>query len=281
MLERIFRNRNAARGMTLVEMLVVMAIFGIVMLAVMSLFIPAVRSTAVQTQVTDVQSNLRLALNRLSMDLLTAGFLIGDDDPIIFESGTTNDAEEFTIRTRAVGSGFARITEGTECGTISPTSTQLPLSRAEMVDNFPNGSKVRVFESITAAELEGVVYSVTATGACTLTITPSVGVTIPEEAVVVRIKDDTQPALQTIRYQLIDEDGDGNKDTLTRTVNGATQLLARNVSDVDFAYEYSGSGRVNKINITLTGQTEAIGSDAVGSQKTRTLQTSVTLRNVF
>lgn len=274
MLERFIRNRNAARGMTLVEMLVVMAIFGIVMLAVMSLFIPAVRSTAVQTQVTDVQSNLRLALNRLSMDLLTAGFLIGDDDPIIFESGTIDDPVDFTIQTRAVGSGFARVD--------SATSTVLTLSQPAMVDNFPDGSKVRIFESVTATEVEGVVYTITqGPGSDELTISPAAGATIPEEAVVVRIKDAAQPALQTIRYQLSDQDGDGNNDTLIRTVNGATQLLARNVSNVNFAYEYSGSGRVNKIDVALTGRTEAVGNDAIGAQKTRTLQTSVTLRNVF
>lgn len=274
MSKRIFENRNAACGMTLVEMLMVMAIFGIIMLAVMSLFIPAVRSTAVQTQVTDVQSNLRLALNRMSMDLLSAGFLIGDNDPIIFESGTTDDPVDFTIRTRAVGNGFARVE--------SATATVLTLSQPAMVDNFPNGSQVRIFESVTATEVEGVVYTVTqGPGSDQLTISPAAGVTIPEEAVVVRIKDNTQPSLQAIRYQLSDEDGDGVNDTLTRTVNGATQFLARNVSNVNFGYEYSGTGRVNKIDVTLTGQTEAVGSDAVGSQKTRVLQTSVNLRNVF
>jgi len=279
----LLKPRHASRGMTLVEMLLVMAIFAIVMLAVMSLFIPAVKSTAVQTQVTDVQSNLRLAMNRITQDLLTAGFLIGDDDPIIFESGTDKDQEDFTIQTRAVGSGFARIREETDCGTTIPvSSTVLPLSMGAMVDNFPVGSKVRLFESVTAVELEGAVYTVASKDSCKLTLDGvGVGVPIPEEAVVIRIKDDTQPAMQTIRYRENDSDGDGNTDSLVRIVNGDTQILARNVSDVNFLYEDSASGRIHKVDVVVTGQTEAVGTDAVSSAKTRVLQTSVTLRNVF
>ncbi len=268
------KHRHASCGFTLVEMLLVMAIFGIVMLAVMSLFIPAVKSTAVQTQVTDVQSNLRLAMNRVTQDLLTAGFLIGDDDPIIFESGTVDDPKDFTIQTRAVGSGFARV--------VGSSSTELTLSQADMVQNFPNGSKVRLFESVTATELEGVIYTATQGPAANqLTINPAAGVPIPEEAVVIRIKDDTQPAMQTIRYRLSDSDGDGTIDSLLRIVNGDAQFLARNVSDVDFEYKHAGTGRVHKINVLLTGQTQAVGTDAVSTAKTRELQTSVTLRNVF
>lgn len=277
MFRRLFNSRHATRGMTLVEMLVVMAIFGIVMLAVMSLFIPAVRSTAVQTQVTDVQSNLRLAMDRMTRDLLTAGFLVGNDDPVIFE-GTVPTApdfvnKDFTIQTRSVGSGFARVVGG--------TSSVLTLSQPAMSQNFPVGSKVRLFESVTAVELEDKVYTIDAQGGSSLTINPSAGVIIPDETVMVRIKDNSQPSLQTIRYRLIDEDGDGNDDTLVRIVNGNTQFLARNVRNATFGYEFSGSGRVNKINVRLEGRTEAVGNDAIGGQKSRQLQTSVNLRNVF
>jgi hypothetical protein len=152
-----------------------------------------------------------------------------------------------------------------------------------MVDNFPLHSKVRLFESVTATELEGVVYEVTAKGADTLTINPSAGVTIPDETVVIRIRDNAQPAMQTIRYRLIDEDGDGTSDTLARIVNGETQLLARNLTGVTFAYDYSPTGRVKEVSVALEGRTEAVGAanEAVGKEQVRALQTTVTLRNAF
>lgn len=272
MLRNFLEKKHASRGLTLVEMLLVMAIFGIVMLAVMSLFIPAVKSTAVQTQVTDVQSNLRLALNRMSQDLLTAGFLIGTEDAIIFESGTDRDAGDFTIQTRAVGNGFARI--------LSATSSVLTLSQPDMVNNFPVGSKVRLFDSISSEELEGVVYTINAQGGDTLGITPSAGTDIPTESVVIKIKNDAQPALQTIRYRLQDTDGDGNEDALVRIVNGDTQFLARNVNTVNFDYN-PATGSINQINVRISGETAAVGTDAISSAKQRELQTTVTLRNVY
>ena len=262
--------QRASRGMTLVELLMVMAIFSVVMMAVISLFIPAVKSTAVQTQVTDVQSNLRLAMTRMTQDLLTAGFLTGTAAPIIFE-GTVPTApdyinQDFTIQTRAVGGGFARV--------VSASSSVLTLSQSAMVDNFPQDCFIRLYEPVSATELEGVVYQVTAKGANTLTISPAAGVTIPDETVVVRIRDNSQPAMQTIRYRLIDN-------SLVRVVNDSTQLLARNVGNINFRYEYSPSGRVSKVNVTLEGETKALGTDAISSQKTRELQSSVALRNTF
>lgn len=277
MLTMILTGRQTSRGMTLVELLMVMAIFSVVMMAVISLFIPAVKSTAVQTQVTDVQSNLRLALNRMTQDLLTAGFLTGTSAPVFFEGDVNpDDPDDFTIRTRSVGSGFARVV-GSSTGV---GSTVLTLSQAAMVGNFPPNCKVRLFEPISAKEVVAdSVYEVTTTGTNTLTI--DADVTVPDEAVVIRIKDGAQPAMQTIRYQMLDGDGDGTPDSLVRVVNGETQYLARNLSRVNFAYEYSTSGRVNKVNVTLEGETEALGNDVVTGQKTRELQTSVTLRNTF
>ena len=95
------------------------------------------------------------------------------------------------------------------------------------------------------------------------------------ETVVVKIKDSTQPALQTIRYELIG-------DALARTVNGVTQLLARNVSDVNFTYEYTDAGNVERVVIVLEGQTADMQSvDAIAGQKTRVLSSSVALRNAL
>lgn len=276
MLSKFMENRHPERGLTLVEVLMVSAILGIVMLAVMSLFIPAVKSTAIQSQVTDVQGNLRLGMNRMTQDLLTAGFLTGTTAPIVFETGIMDDPVDFTIQTVAVSSGFGRVTSAS-----SPTVT---FSQPSMVNSFPNGSIVRLFEPVSATELvPGDVYTVSNADstAGTIDISGFPGGGVPRETVVIRIKDAAQPVLQTIRYQLQDTDADGAPDALVRIVNGATQFLARNVADITFGYEHSGSGRVSMVEVSLQGQTGDFGDDAVSEQKTRELKTSVSLRNTF
>jgi len=264
--------QNASRGMTLVEMLLVMAIFSVVMMAVISLFIPAVRSTAVQTQVTDVQSNLRLGVQQMTRDLLTAGFLVGAAEPIFFESGTDRDPVDFTIRTVAAGSGFGRVASNT-------TSNPVTLTQPTMVENFPDGSSVRLFEPITATELDsGTIYTISnpdsTAGTFVISDIPSGG--ISEETVVVRVKAGSPNAIHTIRYRYNAAD-----ETLERVIDGSTtQILARNLGAVNFAYA-PATGRVSRVDVTFTGQTDAVGPDVLGSAKSRQLQTSVMLRNVF
>jgi prepilin-type N-terminal cleavage/methylation domain-containing protein len=292
-MRRYFKmKRHGSRGMSLVELLVVLAILSVVMMAVMSLYIPAHQSTVAQTQVSDVQSNLRLALKTMTRDLLTAGFLM-PYDPIAFPDATPNftddnlddpgtkNSADFIIRTRAVGSDFARIKSVTTSG----SSTTFTVMDPEMVANFPSGSRVRVFEPISATEFKEATgtpvsraYPVTATGYNTITLTTGVllpsDLTVLPESVIIRIKDQNQPVLQTIRYRLLNG-------TLRREVNDAVQVLARNVDTSDtslggtsfFDYNFTPEDRVNRVDIKLTGLTAAGG-------KSRAIETTVKLRNI-
>ena len=296
--------KSACSGMTLIEVIMVMAILSVVMLAVMSLYIPAQRSTVVQTQVTDIQQNLQLAVNRLSHDLLTAGFLV-TGQPILFESGTVDDPVDFTIRTRLVGGGFGRV-DSVAAGTAG-AEVRLNLTNADMAEAFPLNSFVRLTEPVTskecnpgAAEADRV-YEVVqvsvddnGTGGDPSDDFAVIDLDDPKsalnaghvspEVVMIRVANATSPAVQTIRYQFADSDGDGVRDALVRLINGNRQFLARNVSNISFVYTYNGAPtpRVQQVDITLSGQTrELVAGDAIASAKTRSLRTSVTLRNVF
>jgi prepilin-type N-terminal cleavage/methylation domain-containing protein len=305
------KSLNSSRGMTLVEVIMVMAILSVVMMAVMSLYIPIVQSTAAQTQVSDVQSNLRLALNTMTRDLLTAGFL-ASRNPIVFPDavpdftsetltsiGTTTNTTDFIIRTRAVGDGFARmISDPPSLPAPSYAGSVFTVSVADsgMDSNFPHGSKVRIFGSMNGDELiasiNGSVSStnrvVTVSNADTTNSTidfnvSAAALTTAEkdelavslvEAVLVRVRDDSQPSLQTIRYRL-------NNGALERIINGSTQILARNVSAVAFNYNWTPQNRVNRVDIKLTGKTKALKNDAISGEKVREVETSVRLRNIF
>ena len=282
MVKRFVKYGRSRRGMTLVELLLVMAILSIVMLAVMSLYIPAHQSTVAQTQVSDVQDNLRLALKVMTRDLLLAGFLV-PVDPII-----NNDATGFTIQTRIVGNDFARVSSAANLtGKIRVT-----VSDPDMVDNFQVGRRVRLFEPINANEvteepvLPGVTdedraYPVDAVGANTIDIdttnNPSLDAAdILSETVMIVVGDENQPPLQTIRYQL-------NNDSVERIVNGNRQILARNVDMATSLFDYwpTGGDPVKRIDINLTGKTVALKDDAISGEKIRSVETSVKLRNVY
>ena len=262
--------------MTLVEVLVVAAILGVVVMAVMSLFIPTVQNTAVQTEVSDVQSNLRLAIDRMTDDLLTAGFLIGNDLPIIFEGSATPtnadnpDNDDFTIQTALVSGGFGRISS-------IPTNRELVLEDGEMLEQFGDGAEIQLFNPI-ASTIVGS-YTITEVDSDTNTLTVDSDVdssasSLTDDLVVVRVKDKTIP-IQKIRYRL--ENG-----ALTRTINDVDrQFLARGIDAVNFDYDFAANRRVRRVEITLTGRTEERIANGAPTQKTRELRTSVTLRNIF
>ena len=277
------------RGMSLVELMMVMAILSVVMMAVMSLYIPVLQSTAAQTQVSDVQSNLRLATNRMTKDLLIAGFLV-PINPVVFpdydSAGLTgpgtpaSGVEDFTIRTRAVGNAFARVSGSADAS----GDIRITVSSADMVDLFPVGSTVRLFEPVTANEVKAGtgsdsdrVYTVTATGTGTIDIDPGTMITtadVPAETVVLKVRDNSQPPIQTIRYRL-------NNGALERIVNNNIQFLARNMDSVNFTFDLTDEDRVRRVDIVLTGITRALKNDAISGAKSRQVETSVSLRNIY
>jgi prepilin-type N-terminal cleavage/methylation domain-containing protein len=277
-MKRTFSRMKSTQGMTLVEVLVVAAILGVVVMAVMSFFIPSVQNTAIQTEVSDVQSNLRLAIDRMTDDLLTAGFLIGDNLPIIFQGSATPtnannpDNDDFTIRTALVSGGFGR--------TASASGDTLVLEDEEMMDLFAVGTYLRLFNPINSSEIETGPFEITSVDSADreLTISPALANPIDsataEDLVVVRVRDATTPLIQSIRYRL--ENG-----ALTRTVNGDRQFLARGIDAVNFDYDFAANRRVRRVEITLTGRTEERIVSGTPTQKTRELRTSVTLRNIF
>lgn len=284
MMIRFAKYGRNSRGITLVELLLVMAILSVVTLALMSLYIPTQQSAIAQTQVSDVQDNLRLALKVMTRDILHAGFLV-PNDPITATSDTA-----FTIRSRIVGNDFARISSAANLtGKI-----RITVSKSDMVDNFQVGSRVRIFEPINANEVTeqpvvaGVtdqdrVYPVDAVGTNTIDIdtTNNPSLDAPDilaGTVMLAVRDQSQPPLQTIRYVL-------NNDSLERWVNGTFQVLARNVdmntANSFFDYDLTSEGRVAIVDIKLTGKTRAIKDDAISGEKTRSVSTAVKLRNVF
>lgn len=280
------QRRQDSRGFTLVETLVVMAIFAIVVMAVFSLVIPTQQSTVAQSRVADLQQGLRLAVNVMTQDLLKAGFLVLDD-PITFEGNPTgtpsSDPDDFTIRTRIVGNDFGRVAANAAAGAdlILGDGNTAVLSDSDkaMDQNFPNGSRVRLFDPLTTNEVvPNGVYTVTNANLNDGIIRTDYPNAVGAETVIVKLANATAPAMQTIRYRL-------NSGALERIVNGTTQILARDIAGVSFSYEWTSASspprKVRRVDILLRGQTLALQNDAISGAKERDVRTSVTLRNVF
>ncbi len=282
----LFNKSHRSRGMSLVELIVVMAILSVVMLAVMSLYIPAHQSTVAQTQVSDVQANLRLALRTMTRDLLHAGFLV-NGEPI-----SSPTASSFTINTRIVGNDFARIQSAVD-GT---GEIRLTVTNPDMKLNFTDGSFVRLFQPVNSSEVkeDPVVGSVsdadraypvdvTATTIdIDITANPSfVAADILPDTVLLEVSGPSASPLQTIQYLIVD-------DSLQRITGGNVQTLARNI-DTDPANSFfffppaavNSLGYPLRVDIKLTGKTKALKNDAISGQKLRSVSTSVKLRNVF
>jgi len=298
---KIFNSSNRARGFTLVEMIVVMAIMSVIMMAVVSFFIPIQRSALIQTDLGDVQNNLRLALDRVTQDFRVAGFLTAG--PAISGytlSGATpnivsDPTDTLVINTRTIAGRYGRI----ETPPADTGAFQFVLHDEKQVDSFQVNDFVAVVQPVEGGVVNSKIYKVSTKDRATRTVTllNTDGSAIPDAphadnerdnlsdtitGNILLVAPDAIPANlnRTITYSHEDTDGDGTKDTLTRTIGGNKQFLASKVSTVQFIVTEDADGDPHKVTILIEGQTINVGNDSVSSQKTKRMRTVVSLRNV-
>jgi prepilin-type N-terminal cleavage/methylation domain-containing protein len=291
-------------GFTLVEMIVVMAIMSVVVMAVMSLFIPAQRATVVQTQLADVQSNLRLSIERITKDIRNAGFLVPSNTAITGYNAATLDSSSLVITSRSAVSGrFGSLTDYAG----GSGADEYTLLYEDQVRFFRPGDFVAFLHPLSGNVLGGAYFKVSATDIPNKTVTiktsggsdlsatqkEAVNATFNEPNNLLLLAPDPSvlPAsytqtdlnnnmIRTITYAL--ENG-----TLTRVVSpplepggNTKQYLARNISDLRFLVEEDADGDVFKVTIEVEGETGQVSSDAVGSAKSKRYRTVVSLRNI-
>lgn len=270
------------RGMTLVELLLVMAIFGVVVSAVYSLLIPVQQSTVAQTRVVDVQDNMRLVLDRMSKDLRMAGLLINGQPLRGDAANTAPGATSFTIRTRSVQGVCARVSE------IATSPGNYRISPAEMSAEFVSGGSVRIYDALNPNNNASGTVTINQSGtpADYSDDTLSFSFAPPDVDnpvfILVKLGSATDPDEQTITYR-----HNAAERALRRILNEGvagkeqSQILATGISAVNFTYEFGDYGYYRQVNIMLEGKTQALKDDALSGEKTRRLNTSVTLRNAI
>lgn len=141
--------RKNQAGFTLVELLIVAALLGIVMTAVLGLVQVSQRQAYTTEEVVDVQQNLRVALEWMSRDLRMAGLVVGadeiiQDDPASLLCNDMNgdgdcldggESEELVFQTCSAPGLVGRIGGPADIETTASSGTNqpIPLATVEMV----------------------------------------------------------------------------------------------------------------------------------------------------
>jgi prepilin-type N-terminal cleavage/methylation domain-containing protein len=299
---KTINRRNGSSGFTLVELIIVMLILSVVMVAAMSLFIPAKRASVVQTGLADVQGNLRLALETIAQDFRVAGFLRTGDaisgyslsvgDPTV-----SDPIDTLVINTRTVSGRYGRI----ETPPADAGAFQFVLYDELQVDSFHVNDFVAIVQPVTGEVLNSKIYKVSATDrtARTVTLKNTDNSAVPDNTDRLNLRGTITGNVllvapigasapsdinRTITYSWVDADDNlAGKDTLVRIIDGKTQFLARNVSFLQFIVKEDADGDPHKVTIEIEGKTDdqtGAVNDPVGSQKSKRLRTVVSLRNV-
>lgn len=308
------RMRTNSRGFSLVELLVVMTIFGVMSTVILNLYVNVVRSTTSSEEVVEVQQGLRIALDQVARDIQMAGFLIPTAAPI-----TDAGASQITMMTASAFNSFARIdapggaNTATKFAAGDPDGVTINVANAAMARLFTEDSSfVRIVNPLSGDQIGAFLVVGVNTPAPPLIsslrleplATPLVDLNFVPGDMIVQVpspaNDATYPNVVT--YQLEDDPAslDPNMMVLCRiwrtglpalTIanrNTNERIIATNVSGLSFEYLMddgtvetavvaSRRDEIVGVRILLTGLTE--DAKTRGS-KIRELQTTVKIRNI-
>lgn len=295
------------RGFSLVELLVVVAIFGVVSMVVLDLYLNVQRSTISSEEVVEVQQGMRLGLEQMARDIQMAGFLVPTERPI-----TDARNNRITMETASAFGAFARINSAVTMAT-SDTDKSFTVDNEAMADLFRKDDSVRI-----VTPLDGCQPTSTATdcardgsaplftiktepGATSLTLERTSGsaiIVVPAGSMIVRVPSPTDdPTYPNVVTYMLEDDLDSSDPAimlLTRTwaagLSTAARTIATGITGLRFEYlmedgttNAAGTAltatqleKIVAVRIFLTGRTE---SARAGENKTREIKTTVKIRN--
>jgi prepilin-type N-terminal cleavage/methylation domain-containing protein len=260
-------------GFTLVELLVVVAILGIVTMAIHSLYLSTQRSANTTEEVSDVQQNILVGLDLMPRDIRNYGFLLPVEQQAVSGApyllcrdlnadGDCTDAGELfslILQTAAPLGKVARVSTGFTSAEVVTTDHVINVTAADMVDLFDSGAAsgdfVRIFRPGNSDPVQNLIYRVVGKnrGGPTLTLRgfsakteflagdlivgiPVSGGPYPAGSFPALIDG---PSVSSITYTLeADTDStDQNMRQLSRQINsGVAQKLANKINDIEISY---------------------------------------------
>jgi prepilin-type N-terminal cleavage/methylation domain-containing protein len=224
----IRQETKADRGVTLIELMIVLVIAGILVAGIYTLFATQQRSYFVQDRVAGIQQDARAVLNIMARDIRMAGFVSGAGSTSGFSDGTTTFAiSGFNYALNPINSAAAPDALTVVLGVDELGVVQSTAGTLVTLDNNVDPSNTFI-----AFDLQpGMLYQSVPDGTNLISVTnfPSGDTTVGGKAY----------GVQAITYQV-------QNGTLQRAVNAGTpQPMAGDgettvVEDLQFAYQVDG-----------------------------------------
>ena len=289
-------------GFSLIELLMVVAMLGIVMAAMYSLYISHQRTAYTSDETAEVQQNLLIAMNSISKDIRTAGFLL--------PSGNTPISLGTTSSTIYISSGcpsdiITRITPSPspQIGAVSPNT--FTVDNDGSASAFSNGDYVRIIHPVDKTEPGGTdrIYQVSGNTVNSITLNTVAPFSEPVYVhfntgdVICKVSSAATPAPPiTIEYSL----GNGGacpagQMCLLKTDETGTNVIAQNIANNGLQFQYlldkyplpnetntpagTDLSAIRAVRVTITGQTAATVALSGNVPKQRQMETLVQIRN--
>ena len=233
------RARNK-RGFTLVELLVVMAIMGIVASAIFALYLNSQRTALEQEQIVDVQQSIRFALDQIERDIRMAGFLVpsnvpGVDGPIISAPNLPTAANPLTLQTASSGAQVLRVATRFLSPSSATTAQAVTVDSTDMAVLFKMNDYARIIRPDRCTQpLDAILQFTADPVGATISLKGFNSETQYEVGDMIVLASATAPYPNTISYSL-------ESNEIRRSVNGgAKQTLATGISQLEFRYLLDG-----------------------------------------
>lgn len=312
----ICKESTTQRGFSLVEVLVVLAVMGLVMVSVYSYYLSQQRSSMVEEDVVEVQQNLRIAMEQISRDIKMAGFILpsGTNPVASFPSSSTNgvtaaDADVITINTASAAGAHTWINKDYSPMTVTAGSDITFTVAAN--NNFAVDATrqiVRIVNPLDNTQPVSTTYTVEGVGsvdascggagtAPCLVLKPAAGgssITFAKGYVIARTgKTGTDSYPNTIRYSLGSGGScpSGQNCIIRNTQATGDQIVATNIETAGLQFRYimdDGSeadeptgieSQIRAVRVTVNAVTTSTVAEMEGNPRQRSMTSVVDIRN--
>jgi type IV pilus assembly protein PilW len=145
--------KKSTHGFTLIEVLIALAITGIVMSALYSIFIPQTKTYATQEQIVDLQRGLRFGMSLMERDLRNVGYNPGDlTESRAASDGVDNDCDGTVDEVDNAATQL--VMEAEMVGLIEAAESSLTFSLDMNGDGNACSEKERITYSLVGMELK-------------------------------------------------------------------------------------------------------------------------------
>lgn len=147
------RGCQAQAGFSLVEILVAMALMGIIMTAIFNLYLGTERNADTQDRIADVQQNVRFAMDQVVRDIRMAGFAMPIADNAI-TNGPSNPtaADPFEMRSGSSSDKVLRVEADFTSPASAATVQTIGVDSEEMTGLFAKDDLARIIRRDTQQE---------------------------------------------------------------------------------------------------------------------------------